>query len=289
MNYRYYLDRSSKKFPCPNCHKKTFVRYMDAIENNYLEANLGRCDRESKCGYHNKPDGNQSIISPYAGTFIKPEPSFHNEDSLQIGGNNFNGNHFISYLKNFFDTEAIIAAIKKFSIGNSNHWAGATVFWQINERLQICAGKVMLYDPITGKRIKDPYPHINWMHKVLKIDDFVLQQCLFGIHNLCFHPKGSTACIVESEKTAIIMSIRYPQFLWLATGSKSNFKHELLKPLKGYQVIAFPDKTEFKNWSKKAEIMTKEGLSIRVNPFLERQGLEEGSDLVDYFTQAAAA
>ncbi|WP_372938062.1 DUF6371 domain-containing protein [Seonamhaeicola sp.] len=38
--------------------------------------------------------------------------------------------------------------------------------------------------------------------------------------------------IVESEKTAIIMSMFLPDFIWLATGSKGNFKYELLELLK---------------------------------------------------------
>jgi hypothetical protein len=36
--------------------------------------------------------------------------------------------------------------------------------------------------------------------------------------------------IVESEKTALIMSLFLPDYIWMATGSKSNLKKEMLLP-----------------------------------------------------------
>jgi len=54
--YRYILEKGSKKHQCPGCKKKTFVRYVDTQNNNnYLPSQHGRCDRESNCGYHQLP------------------------------------------------------------------------------------------------------------------------------------------------------------------------------------------------------------------------------------------
>ena len=53
--FRYSLDKSSKKFICPNCNKKTFVFYVDTKTGNYLPADYGRCDREQNCKYHKAP------------------------------------------------------------------------------------------------------------------------------------------------------------------------------------------------------------------------------------------
>ena len=72
-----------------------------------------------------------------------------------------------------------------------------------------------------------------------------------------------------------------PSNLWLATGSKANFKEELLLPVKDYNVIAYPDKSEFKNWQSKAEILNKLGYKIVCSHILENFILEEGGDLVD--------
>ena len=98
------------------------------------------------------------------------------------------------------------------------------------------------------------------------------------INNNAIKPK-----IVESEKTAIIMSIFLPQFIWIATGSKSNFKHELLKPLKKRKCFAFPDKGEFENWNKKATDLNQKGFKIAVCNILEKTTFENGFDLADYY------
>lgn len=55
MKFFNKLDSSSKKFVCPNCNKKTFVRYLEVETLNYLAEGFGRCDRESECSYHKSP------------------------------------------------------------------------------------------------------------------------------------------------------------------------------------------------------------------------------------------
>jgi hypothetical protein len=169
-----------------------------------------------------------------------------------------------------------------YHISATNYWNGATIFWQIDNCNTIRGGKIMLYDCITGKRVKKPFNHVSWMHKQLKIHDFVLQQCLYGLHNLNRITLGDTICIVESEKTAIIMSIVIPEYLWLATGSKTGFKQEMLQPIKEYNIIAYPDKTEFDSWNKKANQLNKFGFSIQCSNLLEGLDLENGGDLVDF-------
>lgn len=47
--YRYILEKGSKKHYCPDCNKKTFVRYIDTETGNYLPEQYGRCDREINC------------------------------------------------------------------------------------------------------------------------------------------------------------------------------------------------------------------------------------------------
>jgi transcription elongation factor Elf1 len=40
--YKYSLDKSSRKFICPNCNKKTFVKFIDNETNQYLNSIDGR-------------------------------------------------------------------------------------------------------------------------------------------------------------------------------------------------------------------------------------------------------
>ena len=86
------------------------------------------------------------------------------------------------------------------------------------------------------------------MHSALKLPEFNLKQCLFGLHLLNDNVKQ--VAIVESEKTALIMSIEFPNYTWMSTGSLQGFKYEYLAPLKGTAIIAFPDKGGYDQWQK---------------------------------------
>jgi hypothetical protein len=46
---------TKSRHTCPNCGTpKSFVRYLNE-RSKYLSPEVGRCNRESKCGYHYKP------------------------------------------------------------------------------------------------------------------------------------------------------------------------------------------------------------------------------------------
>lgn len=278
--YRYSLDKTSKKFICPNCKKKSFVKYFDNEDNAYLDHSIGRCDRESSCTYHKRPNEKN-----YALAFIEEITkidSFINTIEVSKHRNEFRNNNFIQFLKQHFSNEKIREGILRYSVGTSTHWKGATIFWQIDNFGQVRTGKVMLYDSGTGKRIKSQSAHINWMHKILKLPNFNLRQCLFGLHLLNEY-KGETVAIVESEKTAIMMSMFAPEYLWLATGSKANFKIGMLEPIKHYKIIAFPDKSEFNDWSLRTNDLKNHGFKISCSRLIEDKNVESGYDLADHY------
>ncbi|QNM86767.1 hypothetical protein H9W90_06525 [Polaribacter pectinis] len=279
--YKYSLDKTSRKFICPNCNKKSFVKFIDNETNNYLNEANGRCDRESKCGYFKKPTSN-CITSTYNYDPKVIQPSYHNKTILQQFSNTRQQSNFITYLLANFAPQNVSQAIDKYKIGTSNYWSFATVFWQIDSQNVIHGGKIMLYNRDTGGRIKEPFNHVSWVHKQLKINDFVLQQCLFGLHLINSISKNDIICITESEKTAIILSINFPNYLWLATGSKSGFKESLLQSIKDYKIIAYPDKTEFNKWNTTATLLNKKGYQIQCSNLLENIDIENGGDLVDY-------
>ena len=59
-SYRYQLERyrgRSTRHVCPQCHRKgSFTRYIDTHNNNeYINDNVGKCNRLDKCGYHYTP------------------------------------------------------------------------------------------------------------------------------------------------------------------------------------------------------------------------------------------
>ena len=215
------------------------------------------------------------------------KPSYHSPelaDKLINQYNNQNeGDKLTTFLLNNFTFDEVRNAIQNYYLGGTNYyWNNATMFWQIDNKEQIRGAKIMLYNEHTGKRVKEPYNHINWLHKAIKELDFNLCQCLFGLH-LINDDYQKNIAIVESEKTAIIMSIYLPDFIWLATGSKGNFKFELLEPLKKRKCFAFPDKGEFTSWSNKAKELKSKGFKIEVSNLLEQTNFKNGFDLADYY------
>lgn len=211
-------------------------------------------------------------------------PSFH---SLSMLDEMYNDkpieDNLSMFLKLIFTKDQVDEAIQRYFITGTNHfWNNATVFWQIDNKERIRGAKIMLYDKHKGKRIKKPYNHINWLHKAINESDFKLSQCLYGLH-LINDDFYNNIAIVESEKTAIIMSIILPEFIWIATGSKSNFKDELLKPLKNKKCFAFPDKGEFTNWNNTASDLNGKGYKIAVSDLLEKTSFSNGFDLADYY------
>ena len=284
-NFKYSLDKSNRKFICPNCNKRTFVKFVDNETNEYLNIVNGRCDRESKCSYFKKPSNNFMAINKNFITDVI-QHSYHNEIVLKQFSNYNQQSNFISYLLKLFNPKVVLQAVNMYHIGTTNYWKNATVFWQIDLKNVIRGGKIMLYNSDTGKRIKTPFNHVSWIHKQLKKNNFVLQQCLFGMHNINNISRYDTICIVESEKTAIIMSIVIPDFLWLATGSQSGFKEEMLQPIRDYNIIAYPDKTEFDRWTKIANRLNDKGFNIQCSSILERVKLEKGDDLIDFLLKS---
>jgi len=135
-------------------------------------------------------------------------------------------------------------------ISTSKHWPGAVIFWYIDINWNVRSGKIMQYNPETGKRVKEPKPLITWVHKVLRLPNFNFDTCLYGEH-LLNRFLDKTVCIVESEKTAIVASIKYPGFIWLASGSLTNLTYKRCHVLKGRKIVLYPDVGAEERWLEK--------------------------------------
>jgi hypothetical protein len=297
MQYRFILQPYkglNTRYRCPACNHrdKTFVRYIDTENNEQINDNVGRCNREDKCNYHYTPkqyfEANKILLPPTnyqrpTPKDIKPPTSFIQHNLLIKSLNTYTHNNFIQFLEKTFGTNTTQAVLSKYLIGTSKHWQGATIFWQIDTQGKVHTGKIMLYNPTTGKRIKQPFNHITWVHSVLKLSNFNLKQCLFGEHLL--NGNNQPVAIVESEKTAIIASVYLPQFIWLAVGSLSNLNQEKCNVLKGKKCVLFPDLNAFDKWSCQAKIL-KHITNFQVSNMLELNATDEekenGLDLADY-------
>lgn len=303
-SFKYILEPykgENTRYRCPSCnHKtKTFTLYINTETGEHIANDVGRCGRENKCGYHYSPkqyftDNNLPLNDRSVNRIYRqlppPKPekpiSFIPKSAFEASLKNYPKNNFIIFLINHFGIEITNELIKKYNIGTSKKWNGATIFWQLDADLNIRTGKIMLFNANTGRRVKEPIIHISWVHTKIKDKDFNWKQCLFGEHLI--NQNDKPIAIVESEKTAIITSVFFPQLNWLATGSKSNLSYEKLKVLKDRKVILFPDSDAFDKWSQIAKDIApimKVKVSDLLNRKLTEEEILEGYDIADYLIQ----
>ena len=222
----------------------------------------------------------------------------------------------------YLTQEQMLHAACHYRLGASRQ--GGVIFWQIDQEGRVRDGKVMYY--LSGchrnkahkptwvsylLRRRDPFP--NAAHET--------SHCFFGLHlvsekratlgtdpseqpkvaDICVSPHCSTVAVVEAEKTAVILSELYPQYIWLASGGLGEVQPDKFRALRGCKVILFPDTDPdgiaYSRWSNAAEEVMRsvfwEGSPpIRVSRILEDHATEEQKrrkiDLVDFITESSA-
>lgn len=193
-------------------------------------------------------------------------------------------NNFYKVITEVFGDKKATELMFMYKVGTSKHWPGANIFWQTDRFGLIRTGKIMVYNPDTKKRIKEPNNKTNWVHKVLKLRNFNLSQCLFGEH---LTNSYKPIALVESEKTAIIASGYLPNFTWIATGGMHNFTANRLKNLEGKTITVFPDLDGIEQWKEKAAVIAdKINIQFIFDSYLEKNATVEDYanklDLADY-------
>jgi hypothetical protein len=214
----------------------------------------------------------------------------------------------------YMTEEQMQEAVGRYHLGCSRD--GGVIFWQIDTLGQVCDGKIMYYRPDCHR---DHGRHPQWVSNLLKrhylkddpqlASEIVTHHCLFGTHLLKTPSSspylggeeksslnredlgGSPIAVVEAEKTAVILSVRYPEYLWLAAGGLSELTAQKLFPLRHHRIVLFPDtdpdQTAYTRWYTVAqEACHQYGLDIHVSSLLERRATAEQKrakiDLVDF-------
>lgn len=256
--------KPKKKFICPNCGKKRLTRYINA-DLEYADSDHGYCDRVHSCGYHSRPNGSSAgkviSIAP------KPKRQFINWDEVDI---EFNPDApLTAYLSTLYGAERVHEAYARYHLGTDPQRPKYAVFTYIDDALRLNRIKRQAYGH-DGHRLKGPGS--TYTPKKYTVADGYFQ-VLFGLH--LYDPQKIT-CIVESEKTALMAAIEYPEYIWMATGSMQNTA--LIKQVQ--QAVLYPDKGKaFEYWANKLNQS-----KYPCDPFLENiPELKEGDDLADLF------
>lgn len=184
--------------------------------------------------------------------------------------------------------------LRDYCVGCSRQ--GMTVFWQMDEQGRLRTGKMMRYrddghrdksqgynfdwihsalvrhrDPATGKMTDEPpYPH----PELYDPDKQEMQSCYFGLHLLDRYKTknvSQTVCIVESEKTAILMAIAYgnnAKQVWMACGGIENMTPGKLMPIvaQGRRIVLYPDRDGIEKWQAKKTALRLNTMDIDTTP-----------------------
>jgi hypothetical protein len=194
--------------------------------------------------------------------------------------------NFSKCLEGFFTRKQIFDAEQKLLIFSTNDFYQKSICYPyINEKEEITGIKVMAYDENGNrKRNKEGNGIVNWMHSIHKVENWTNDFCLFGLHQIGERSEKSVH-IVESEKTAFIMTIVRPEFIWLASGGLTMLNKVKLEPLKDLKIILHPDRGKaFEVWNQYANEWNE--FKIIVSRITEdNPEIKDKGDLADYYLQ----
>lgn len=313
-DYRYQLEsrrltgKAVKKTACPSCgRQKCFVRYVDTRHNfEYLSDEVGKCDHLHSCGYHytphdyyrdHKPLEPMGLIRPIALIRpITPRPLEPLPMEL-VRRSHLPRSTFWQWLSGDcarrlrLDPQAVQRVYDDYLIGATR--TSDVIFWQVDERGRVRGGHIMQYGPDGHRLGFQGWTHVPLIRQGRLPPDWQLYQCLYGEHLLrtpsdspCsggenkFPPKQGGlrgVCLVESEKTALVMAALHPDQLWLATCGCGGLTAEKVAPLRGRRVTLFPDSGCYQKW--RDVMATTTGIDYTITDRLE--AYPPNTDLVD--------
>ena len=223
MNYIYQFEKHpAAKGTCPECGEKNTFRYYHDQSRDY-----GKCERANSCGFFNPPKGEAS--------FIVKNPVLPKTDMKIVYPDR---NQCKDIVKSHSSTFHIACkSLLNIPIDHFEKWNVGSKDTKTAYILKDVSGKevnikFIQYDQ-SCKRNKEMPP----FYLSSKSNDEKYSTCLFGEHLLT----DKHICLVESEKTAFIASFHYPNFDWLATGSRNGLTDEKTKVLENKKVFYLPD------------------------------------------------
>ena len=276
MELKFDKKRFRVKYcPCGKSNKDgKFVPYENQEKFGYCYS----CIKTYLPNNDNSSYNDYSYVHP-----VKPKDiDLIEREIVKKSWNNYEINHFAIFLRKMFKNGAD-ELIKRFLLGTTK--ANGVIFWQIDQEMQTRTGKIMAYNPNTGKRRQDIYP--NWVHKVLELN---MKQCFFGLHQLKTKPGDQDIHIVESEKTAVIMTYFFPNIIWLASGGSNGLNHHKFEALRGRNICLLPDQGKYELWNEQLERIQYKYPEIYFYPtskdceyWFEDNELEKGGDIADHY------
>ena len=172
---------------------------------------------------------------------------------------------------------------ERYQLGTSK--SGKCIYWMIDEQGSVRDGHIG--DAWASTMLKQRAPKL--------MEAWHPQHCLFGQHLLSEGANDRPVCIVEKERSAVILSELFPDFLWMASVYPANLHLRAFEPLRGREVMLYPSTdltmSNYVAWLELAvQVRETYHLHITVNDILEQYATPEQKaaeiDLVDFLYPA---
>ena len=280
--YKYTLT-NIRRSDCPFCGKRSkYSAFMNTKTHELAPIEYGMC---SSCQLSKRPLDN--YLNGESINVDDNKIAYYEADTLNINiinhfhkPSSYVHNNFIEGLELRFGEDRVKRVVDLYKLGrfedSYDGQSSAVVFPYFYTESHLCTAKLMWFDNYLHriKEGKKAYP--KFLHNLYYRDDrgilhdynnydtdddmnevivpFKLKMCLFGHHQI-INDKSKTICLVESEKTSVIMSIVMPEFIWVASGGKTLIQDYKFLFFSGRKCHAFPDLSPddnvYKYWSEK--------------------------------------
>jgi len=246
------IEYSNKRTECPVCHKRHALASIISIDGqNVQNEGFYYCHA---CGARSFP--NTTHCSNFKSRYLVDQKSTPNikkpdyellQKAYDYSIANTTQSGLFKHLARFVETEALKQHFNQNSVGADTD--GNCIFWTLEASGRPIKPKVIPYNPWTGKRIKNNYNsagasvNIEGRKFYFTIRNGYISHRLFGQEKLKWQVSYSIknhsnleyaeapVILVESEKSALIAQIEFPQYIWIATSGVNGLTNERAKSL----------------------------------------------------------
>jgi len=324
MRWEFY---NKEKFQCPECLQYRFNRMVNENGEFYPDE-VGRCDRENTCGYMYHASewlqDNPISINPFKSKKVEIAPkqiidgyySFsegvlkdirrYDKEHVDKFKSYFNySSEFVDFLINelHFTEEFIEHKMNEYRMSYTTemfdsedcktyHGRSCVKYFYVSYSQEIRAIEKIYYEGFKRSKywpneILNKKYHCRGVNKSYDINTTEINWCLFGEHLISEHPE-KPVIVVEGVKTAFGMSLYYPEYNWVATGSSNRLIHLNFKT--EYKVHFIPDsgmvrdKSYTQIWKDKIQKIYGVKFEYEVldfNEYCSSDEIKDGFDILD--------
>ena len=220
------------------------------VGNRYKYANQCPCGKDNKDGKFapskgQEPDGNakfgqchscgemffppqENVNESISGTLTQ---KFIDRDIMNQSLLKTKNSSFFKWVASMFDEQVVYRTFMSLCVGTNK--TGEAVFWMVDGNGRVCQPKCMAYGE-DGHRTGNPL-----VPQEYRQDKGYYPQA-FGGH-IAFTNEDKVIGVVESEKTAVLASIVFPEVAWISGGGASGMSYDKVHPFRDRDILIFYD------------------------------------------------